>query len=141
MKEAVGNAMIFNIITTVLVLIILFLTASLSYSKAFRVKNNIINHIEKANTYNPTVRAAIDAQLRDIGYRVNKGNNNCVPKKANGQVLTPSSAGTYRYCVIRYSTSKGDYYAVTAYMYFDIPIISSLLEFPVYGESKVIYDL
>lgn len=138
MRNAIGNALLFNIVITMIILIIAFLAASLSYTKAFRVKNNIINSVEKNNGYN---QAEIDALLSEVGYRVNeKGIQTCVANgHTGGQVLT--TASNYRYCIVKHTVTHGVYYGVTAYMYFDIPIINSLLEFPIYGESKVIYNI
>lgn len=137
MRNAIGNALLFNIVITMIILIIAFLAASLSYSKAFRVKNNILNLVEKNDGYN---KAEIDLLLSDIGYRINpNGTQNCPVKQKTGEVL--NGASNYRYCIVKYTTVRGVYYGVTAYMYFDIPVIGSLLEIPVYGESKVIYNL
>ncbi len=137
MRNAIGNALLFNIVVTMVVLIIAFLASSLNYTKAFRVKNNILNMVEKNNGYN---KEEIDAELSKIGYRVNiNGTQNCLAKNSSGVVL--NTASNYRYCIVKYTVTNGVYYGITAYMYFDIPIINSLLEFPVYGETKVIYDL
>ena len=137
MRNAIGNALLFNIVITMIILIIAFLAGSLSYTKAFRVKNNILNSVEKNNGYN---QEEIDALLSEVGYRVNsQGMQNCEVLGKGGVVL--NTASNYRYCIVKYTVTHGVYYGVTAYMYFDIPLINSLLEFPVYGESKVIYKI
>ena len=138
MRNAIGNALLFNIVITMIVLMIAFLTSSLSYSKAFRVKNNIINIIE-SDGYDKT---KIDSMLKEIGYRVVKGQTSvCTDRRGNGKLLAGSTRGNYRYCVFEYTTSRGKFYGVTSYMYFDIPLIENMLEFPIYGETKVFMDL
>ena len=47
MKEAISNAMIFNLIIVFVVILIMLFIGSLSYSKAFKVKNRIVEEIEK----------------------------------------------------------------------------------------------
>ena len=51
MKEAISNAMIFNLIIVFVVILIMLFIGSLSYSKAFKVKNRIVEEIEKDEDY------------------------------------------------------------------------------------------
>ena len=37
-------------------------------------------------------------------------------------------------------TSKGEYYGVTVYVHFDIPIVGYFLNFPLYGETRILFD-
>ena len=91
MKEAIGNAALFYIIITFVVIMIMFFVGSLSYSKAFKVKNKIVEEIEKegevpgADPYTAYARAedAIYEWLQSggengtgIGYRQNTGGLN-----------------------------------------------------------------
>jgi hypothetical protein len=143
MREAIGNALLLNIIVTVLAVMMIFLVSSLSYTKAFKIKNNILNIIENYGYI--TIR--VDRMLEATGYRIIKGTNKTCEVAKPGlkhEILTTSRPGTYRYCVVRYEINRGDlkghYYGVTAYMYFDLPLIGEMLEYPVYGETRVIYD-
>ena len=47
MKAALGNAFIFGLVITFIGIFILFFATSTSYTKAFKVKNKIIEIIEK----------------------------------------------------------------------------------------------
>lgn len=138
MKNAIGNALLFNIVVSVLVITMAFLASSLSYSKAYKVKNNIVNSIEKNEGFN---KDEINSMLSSIGYRVIKGKATvCSDKRGNGKLLTTNTQGNYRYCIFEYTSGRGKFYAVTSYMYFDLPLIENLLEFPIYGETKVFLD-
>jgi hypothetical protein len=142
MREAIGNALLLNIIVTVLAVMMIFLVSSLSYTKAFRIKNNIINIIEN---YGYDTKK-INDMLTATGYRILASSKTCTVSKPSlkYEVLTSGQKGTHRYCVVRYEINRGDltghYYGVTAYMYFDLPLIGEMLEYPVYGETRVIYD-
>lgn len=141
MRNAIGNALLFNIVITMIILMIAFLAASLSYSKAFRVKNNIINIIETDIQNGGYNKSKIDSMLREIGYRIVKTNTRpCVDRRGGGKLLSGSTRGNYRYCVYEYNTTRGKFYGVTSYMYFDIPLVENILEFPIYGETKVFMD-
>jgi hypothetical protein len=134
-KDAIGNALLSNIILFMLVVMIAIISGSLSYSKAFRIKNNLLNMIEQYG-YD---QVKIDSYLSTVGYRVNPiGTQNCPKKYTSGVVLNSSS--NYRYCVVEYTTPRGKFYGVTAYMYFDVPLGQDIFIYPVYGETKVIFN-
>lgn len=162
MKESIGNAMLFNLVIVFVVILIAFFVGSLSYTKAYKVKNKIIEEIEKEgesagrqftslsqaeNAYNDTVRSEVSSWLRGgstgqgIGYRINTNRvSNCPTYKGTNAL---DSYNDYEYCVYKISTctslSKGRcgvYYHVTTYMYFDLPIIDQLLKIPVNGETR-----
>lgn len=140
MRQALGNAFIMNIVIVMVIVIILMVISSLSYTKAFKVKNMIVSAIEENNGFNNKAQEQIDANLAKMGYRINKnGIQTCdtsvLPEKCRAQ----NNAASYRYCVYECETSKGNYYRVTSYMYFDLPIIGDKMEFPVYGETKTFY--
>ncbi len=140
MKESINNAFLFGLVMFFLAVIIAILVGSLSYSKAFKVKNRIITIIEKNLDYNGSAKLEIDEFLREIGYKTNPlGRNRC----PSGHGVLLSSYGTnYRYCVyFNEAGHKGYYFKVAAFMYFEIPVIGDFLEFPIYGETKIIYDL
>lgn len=143
MREALGNTFIMNIVITIVVIIIAVVISSLSYTKAFKVKNMIVSTIESNNGFNDAARKEIDANLKTMGYRVNRnGIQSCEMDNMSGydyKVLTNSNS--YRYCVVQIKTSKGYYYRVASYMYFDIPIIGDKMEFPVHGETKTFYNV
>ncbi len=165
MKEAIGNAVLFNIIIVFVVVLIMFFVGSLAYSKAYKVKNKIIEEIEKqgessndpANAYNAAeedilqwLKAGEDGT--GIGYRVNTngGHNNTSNCSSNKGELV-NKTGEFEYCVYRVNTCEnasserktkcGYYYKVTTYMYFDIPIIGELLKIPVNGETMIFTEL
>lgn len=147
MKEAIGTSFVLGLVITFLIIFMLLFATSLSYTKAFKVKNRIVEIIEKYddilkenvsnnNRLNSTVENEINSALSGIGYRISAIPNNC-PERNGKQALTKNTTANYEYCVYRYNTNKGDYYGVTAYIYYEIPIIGISLRFPVYGETKI----
>ena len=148
MKESIANSMIFYIVIIFIAILIGVLVTSISYSKAFKVKNRIIEMIENHTTYDSELEAEINTMLGEIGYRVNQNSlNNQCPEMDNAVSLTGEKNGkainqssVYRYCVYKYNTTRGTYYGVTTYMYFDLPLVDELV-IPVYSETKTIFDL
>ena len=157
MKEAMSNAAIFNLIIIFVIILIAFFVGSLSYSKAFKVKNKIVEEIEKEAEYTDDPQNAysrakdeIETWLTSgndgigIGYRMNGNptNNNCntftVP---DGTVKNVTDTNDYEYCVylITQGSENDDfqtvYYRVVTYMYFDVPIVEDLIRIPVTSET------
>jgi len=145
MKEAIGNAFVFNFVILFFVIFIFFFVGSLTYTKAFKVKNKIIDTIEmyegdisSGNIMNSSFQSDVDKKLSEIGYRISDESTCKIDERfKNGQQLTKGGSSNYRYCVYEFETSRGNYYGVVAYMYFEIPIIGAKLELPIYGETKI----
>ena len=52
MRESIGTAFLLNFIVVFIVFIMMFLAATLSYYKAYRINNYILHSIEKFEGYN-----------------------------------------------------------------------------------------
>ena len=162
MKESFGNAFVFGIFSIFAFLTLFILTVSINYSRANKIKDRLLTYvqsyaedksevnsdgsIDKIDFDSPEFYESIEHELATLGYRLNNGGYNqniCPERKAaqgvNAEVMNRQSS--YKYCIYAYETSRGYYYGVTTYMYFDIPIIGTTLEFPIYGETRTIYNL
>ncbi len=134
MREAIGNAFIVNIIVIFIVVFIVIFAGSTSYTKAYKVKNQIINIIEEHHGDYVGATADINNYLGEVGYRV--GGNGTCPAGSTAAV------SNYRYCYAKITQNTGSerggnyYYRITTYMYFELPIIESLIRIPVSGETK-----
>lgn len=139
MKSATGSALLTNIIIVFLVVVMGLLVTSISYTKAYRIKNRIVDIIEDydgdfKNNKNKII-AEIDASLGSVGYRLNEG------KSCSTRYGTPITTGSnYYYCIYENESQRGFYYKVVAYMYLDIPLVGKLVNIPVGGETKVFYE-
>ena len=155
MRESLGGSMLLNLVIIFAGLVIIFFVSILSYSKAYRVKNRIIEIIEKYGTYEKIdanginiITKELNADLSAAGYETS------LPKKCNairnrlvdekyGETLSSNLNKTngYDYCVFEMKNSEnstGKYYVVVAFIRFEVPIIGDLLTFPVYGETKIL---
>lgn len=68
MRESIGTSFTLNFIVLFIFLVFAFLAGTLSYYKAYRVNNYIINAIEKYEGYNDYSKAEIKKGLTTIGY-------------------------------------------------------------------------
>ena len=140
MKEAFGTAYVVNFVIIFVILIIFFFVAGMSYTKAFKIKNRIVDIIEENECYSEDAtcesKEQIDDILNEAGYRVTNLKPNC--KTIQGARLLTTTTNTFNYCVYKVdTTSKGSYYKAAAFMYYEIPVIGVHMQFPVYGETKV----
>ena len=141
MKEAFGTAYVVNFVIIFVILFIFFFVAGMSYTKAFKIKNRIVDIIEENECYSEDAtcesKGQIDDILKEAGYRVTNSRPNCKTiQGAEGAELLTTTTNTFNYCVYKFGTSKGSYYKAAAFMYYEIPVIGVHMQFPVYGETK-----
>ena len=106
MKGAIGNSLFIIIIITFVGALAIFFTSILAYTKAYRVKNRIVEIIEKYEEYNTDAESEISISLAEMGYQI----DNC-PYKTN----IDNNTG-YKYCVNKKTASNGEYYEVSTYV-------------------------
>lgn len=160
MRESLGGSLLLNIVIIVVGLIITVFGSILSYSKAYRVKNSVIEIIERSAGYSVSPNVAvseINSALKNYGYNSSKpSESRCKSAKERlelGDRLVFDNLNTsgYNYCVFKVceetetergvekcKSGAGSYYIVVTFTEFRIPMIDSFLNFPVYGETQKI---
>ncbi len=140
MREAIGGTWIFGIVVTFIVLFSSYLAISVNYSKAFRVKNEIVSLIEKYEGHNDTSAEKIEDYLNSVGYGIY---SNC-PTGTKGEIV---KNGKFKYCWQRIDDNTSSivslnraYYNVRVFFKLDLPVIGNLFTFPVTGETKPVYS-
>ena len=129
MREAIGGTWIFSIVIIFIVLFTGYLAVSVNYSKAFKVKNGIINIIEHNEGLNPTAQNEIKSYLGGVGYYVY---STCKTSE-NEKGYEPNNTNTgYRYCISKREAGGGSvpkaYYKIKVFFRLDLPIIGSLFQ-------------
>ena len=157
MREAIGNSWLFSVVIVLLIVIIMVLAGSSTYTKAYKVKNKIIEVIETNGTWDNSGVSEVEAYLNKVGYKKTNGNscsvsgvnnshyNYCV--KLEDETETVSNGDICKTCVQNKDRNQcvqcrqallnsSKKYKITAYMYLDLPIIGSMIKIPVTGETK-----
>lgn len=161
MNEAVGNALLFKLAIAFIIILSALFLSSLAYTKAYKVKNKIIEEIEKSgedsgreftsldnalNAFNTNTADEIEKWLvngnngKGIGYRKSSGKARCNYDK-KGAELVQGVQSSYEYCVYQINTCTstkgrcGVYYHVITYMYIDFPLVDQL-PIAVHGETR-----
>ena len=152
MKDAIGGTFSLQIILFFLVVINAYLAFSVNYTKAFRIKNNIIAIIEQQEGY--TVSSAIGGEesaetrifnlMKSANYTINKSDLKC-NKMGNGYKTIYDDIEKAGFCLKLHKNADGSgYYTVVTQVNIDIPIVNNILPlsgiFSIKGETKSIYS-
>lgn len=150
MKHSIGGTGLLMIAILFIILFSCFLSASANYSKAFKVKNEIINIIEHnkgiggTGTSNNSTLEEIFDYMTKVGYR----STGTCPGNSIGYNMN-SLGSTYKnpmICIEEVKFSKNNtpevpdsvYYKVRVFYQMDIPVINKLFHFHIDGTSKQI---
>lgn len=156
MRESMGGLWLFGIVITFIVLFVSFIAYSISYTRAFKVKNEIINYIERAEgftQYDGDVRSVTDDELRTMTnppvevqaylQAKNVGYNYSLSEQIDCSIGDYGSMQAGGYCIKRFCPSNENgqqiYYKVTTFITFKIPVLNFLFKIPVTGETKTLY--
>lgn len=141
MREGIGSVFLYNIIIIFIVITFGFLSASLSYMKAFKVNGKIANSLEKYEGYNELSDIEISETLSTIGYRLAatmecpvRRQKNPVPDGVN------KTKKNHEYCLYENKISEGYFtYGIVTYIHLDIPLIGGMFKLPIYSETEPIF--
>lgn len=144
MKQAIGSIPMYNIIIIFIVITFGFLSATLSYMKAFKVNGRIAKSLENHEGYNILSNEEIANTLTSIGYRIADPNTIECPKK-NGKLVSAIAGKQHYYCLYDngyYKNGKTDTryfnYGIVTYIFVDLPL-GIQFKLPVYSETEKIF--
>ena len=169
MKEAIGGSYIFEIVIVFIALFSAFLVYSISYTKAFRVKNEIISLIEENQGYSSannesdifllsdeqliedgSVEAEAYRLIRNYGYK-----HDILEKRDDLCYMTGNNINTSYGDNIKGVMKPGGYclyklcsrdetinttYKVVTFIALEIPVINVVVKIPISGETRTIYS-
>lgn len=162
MRESVGGVSLFGLVIALVLLFAGYISLSINYSKAYNVKNEIVNIIKNQGgvctdrsvgiCYN--FAEQISDYFGDVSYH-SQGNCATLPRsddpddkwygfKRNGELIG-ADANNAAFCVraIRLNGNSelpnALYYQVRLFYQLDLPIIKSVFNLSVSGETSRIY--
>ncbi len=151
MREAVGSTWIYGLVLTFTLIFAGFLVIALSYSKTYKLKNEMTSMIEKyegftimdAHSTGGSVKI-INQYLKNAGYsnRGNCGAGEYGTTDLTSEILEETNENeTYYYC-ISYSTNANcrTIFKVTLFYNFNLPFLGQLRKYKVTGETNEIYE-
>lgn len=145
MRESIGGAWLFQIAIVFILLFTGYLALSVNYSRAFKVKNEIISIIERSEGLTENAEGIIEDYLKTVNHTVVGScpsiNENEVIVGLLGNDGYDRNRGVYcvkKTCVLDGPVNR-TYYQITVFFKFDLPILGDLATFRVSGETKTIY--
>ena len=153
MRESIGATGIFIIVVTFIILFTAYLSVSVNYAKAFKIKNHIISIIEENNVYNDSVEDQIKNYLIAQRYSAhgvidevpdgwNKvgcvGQNPTNDRDCMTTIFQVNRAYHNNYDPICNGTKT--YYKVVTYFNFVLPILNINIPFKVSGDTGTICE-
>ena len=168
MRESFGGAFLLSISITFIIVFSSFLAISINYSKAFTVKNEIINAIEDGQGWRQTSSPNVNASCTDettstecqilkylnkVGYNIKSTATKPVycPEEYNDRYGRRKTINSGGYCIKRVCTRSGTgrlasgyntgsaYYQVTTFVRIEVPILWVGLNVPVTGQTMTLY--
>lgn len=152
MREAIGASWIMIIVLTFIALFSGYLALSINYSKAFRIKDGIVDRLEKHSGPNTDSIEDIYNLMKEINY--NSMGSCDLLKNEDGvdfigvnknMVTKKPTHGTYNYCISKVNAFNPSgqmtsaYYKVVVFFSLSFPVFDELLSFHVSGETINIF--
>lgn len=140
MRSSFSAYFLFIIVITFIVLFTGYICISINQAKAFSVKNEIVNIIEK---YEDDFAKHIPEVLDKVGYH-NSGDceTDYTGFKRNGEKIDNGRDAAI--CIKQVENSSGVvtgyYYKVETFYQLDLPIIRSVFKLKSKGETKTLYS-
>lgn len=139
MRKSIGMTWVIQFVLIFILIFAAYLALSIKYSKTFKIKNGVIDIIEKYQGVNATSRPLIEEYIDASGYDA-KGKCPSIGgwRGINGHAKGSFLSGTYDYCY-KLENVPGNtsivYYKVMLFYKFGLPVIDDIMTFEVEGET------
>ena len=146
MRQAIGSTWIMQLVIIFMLIFVAFLALTINYTKAFKMKNELITFIEKNEGVSEREDGTLDLINNYLSYNNYTVGGVC-PEGSYGindlqdPVLLEAQDGErYYYCIQKIpsagpSTMNRTRYRVTIFFHFSLPIIGDIFTFSVDGET------
>jgi len=153
MRDAVGSTWIFSLVLSFTLIFAGFLVLALSYSKAYKIKNEMTSMIEKYEGITNTDASAnhrgslmiINQYLTNSGYstmgRCPVGSYGANDLTANTliAITNSNSREDFYYCISKSTVNQGKcstIFEVTVFYNFNLPVLGQLSEYSIKGQTN-----
>ena len=150
MREAIGSYWLTGIVITFIVLFTGYLCLSINMNKAYKVKNEIINIIQKNNGLDENALDQIQDYMTKVGYRttgvctVDDGDGYSISgtAKTNNKAVFCVKEMTTEYYTDNYTAAqfpKNAYYQIKVFFSVDLPVVRQFFTFGLKGSTKKLF--
>lgn len=150
MRESINGAWLLGIVMVFMVIFIAYISISINYSNAYRMKTQMVTALEQYEGFNEKSLARLEAIRSGYNYTntapCDVGENGQAVGVLDGVVSTTNPpTGVYNYCITREKRPAQDgeedkyYYTIVVFFDFNLPVLGDIFKFKVSGETNVIY--
>ncbi len=147
MRDAIGQVFVLQVILAFVILINGYMAYSVNYTRAFRVKNQIVDIIEQyEGPYNQEGLDKINSYINQMTYEVPGRIIQAFEDDYGGSASCQNG-----WCYIPHEVTiaggdgnmTGYYYSVVTFVNIDIPVVNNIIGLGnflrIYGETRTIY--
>lgn len=146
MRQAIGTTWVMQLVIIFMLIFVAFLALTINYTKAFKVKNELVSLIER----NEGIQESNDGSIHLINNYLEYNNYTTRGSCAEGEygvsnlhdnVITAAVPGEkYHYCVQKINTStpttpRRAKYKIRIFFQFSLPVVGDLFTFSVEGTT------
>lgn len=146
MRHAIGTTWILQLVIIFMLIFVAFLALSINYTKAFKIKNDIVTIVEKYEGVSEGEDGSISIINNYLRYNNYTVMGSCQTgdygiQNLDEPILRPAQSGEkYFYCVRKVSTSTDALkdrakYNVRLFFKFSLPVIGNIFTFQVDGTT------
>lgn len=148
MREAIGGTWLTQMIIIFMLVFVAFLALSLNYTKAFKMKNELLTIIEKQEGFTSGDEGAIgiiNGYLKNNNYGAMKScdidSYGVSDLNRNTARRVTNKSEKFYYCVRKISAPSSNYegkvyYKVDLFFYFNLPVLGDLFKFDINGKTN-----
>lgn len=148
MRNSIGGLWIFSIVIVFMAILIAYISISINYSTAYRLKSAMVTRLEQYDGLNNTAINELEGLISSYGYR-QKGNcrgddGNQYFGVLNGHI-SENPKTKQNYCIYRDKRDAVNgseakyYYEIEVFFGFNLPVLGDIYTFRVGGETGPIY--
>lgn len=145
-RQSIGATWILQLVIVFMLLFVGFLALSINYTKAFKIKNEMLSIIEKYEGVSSGDSGSIAIINNYLRYNNYQTMGTCsdgsygVSDLSNNTIVPASNRTKYYYCIKKLNTSDVTYpdrvmYKVDTFFKFNIPFLGDMFTFQVKGET------
>lgn len=146
MRQAIGSTWILQLVIVFMLIFVAFLTLSINYTRAFKIKNEIMSMVEKYEGMKEGTDGSVALINNYLKYYNYSSTHACeegeygAPNLDSPTLEKADGRTKYYYCVSRISTKTTTFpdrskYGLKIFFKFNLPVLGDLFTFTVRGTT------
>ena len=146
MRQAIGTTWLMQLVIVFMLIFVAFISLTINFTKAFKIKNELISIIEKNEGLRSGQDGTISLINNYLSYNGHMVKGKCdgieygVPSLDSDSIEEAVSGENYYYCIKKTSYSTTSYpnrakYSIKIFFHFSLPVIGDIFTFSSEGTT------